>query len=364
MRICQVDLQTIRMPLKGPYVLSFATLTEIVSQLVRVVLADGQAGFGEAVALPGYSGESQGSIRAALRSIVPRLPGMEVRDASRLVRERLAEAPFARSAVLTAVELAAGMMAVPQRVEIPLLAPIATAAPAEMIDKSRALLRAGYETLKVKIGRDVDADIRGARALLEHLPDSTRLRFDANQAYNPAAAGRFLSSLEHPKNGMVELVEQPLPPCEWKEMGLLAKQSLVPLMLDESIYSVEDVRRAAEIGVRLVKLKLCKQAGISDLLSAAREARSLGLGVVLGNGVASDVGNLAEAWAYAAAGGAFQGAGEMNGFIKVRECLLANPPRLVEGCLNWTMPESDGQGAMRPGAALRQQGAQKWTETC
>ena len=116
----------------------------------------------------------------------------------------------------------------------------------------------------------------------------------------------------------------------------MARGAPVPLMLDESIYDEGDVERAAEVGASLVKLKLFKHDGIGHVVSMARRARSCGLGVVLGNGVATDVGNVAEAWAREQEPELFTGAGEGNGFVKLRRGMLRCPPRVEAGAMCWS----------------------------
>ena len=78
------------------------------------------------------------------------------------------------------------------------------------------------------------------------------------------------------------------------EWSVFAASSQVPIVLDESIYNEADIVRAARIGAYGVKLKLMKNFGIAETLSLARQARHLGLIVVFGNGVATDIGNLGE----------------------------------------------------------------------
>jgi hypothetical protein len=71
--------------------------------------------------------------------------------------------------------------------------------------------------------------------------------------------------------------------------------------------------------------------------------RALGLGAVLGNGVATEIG----CWMEACVGAKLlTTAGEMNGFLKQRQGLLTNPLRVEHGSiqLNGTsMPKLDPQ---------------------
>ncbi len=107
-------------------------------------------------------------------------------------------------------------------------------------------------------------------------------------------------------------------------------------MLDESICDLDDLSRAADIGVQFVKLKLYKHAGISHTLQLAQEANRLGLRVVFGNGVSTDVGNMAEALLWSCRPELFHGAFEGNGFAKLQRTVLDNPPIVADGCFQWS----------------------------
>ena len=119
-----------------------------------------------------------------------------------------------------------------------------------------------------------------------------KLRIDANQGYSPADGVRFASSLSP---NSIELLEQPCHADDWEASAAIAKVSTVPLMLDEFIYGLEDIKRAAALGARFVKLKLMKMVSLTALAEGLTLIRDLGMEPVLGNGVASDLGCWMEA---------------------------------------------------------------------
>ena len=70
---------------------------------------------------------------------------------------------------------------------------------------------------------------------------------------------------------------------------------------------------------------------IAHFETLARQARSLGLIVVFGNGVATDIGNLGEYLVLAAGQGLFAAPSESSGFAKLREPLLGSVLAIGEG---------------------------------
>jgi L-alanine-DL-glutamate epimerase-like enolase superfamily enzyme len=117
-------------------------------------------------------------------------------------------------------------------------------------------------------------------------------------------------------------------------MVRLSRESPLPLMLDESIDSeaeLEEMLRLRCAGV--VKFKLMKAGGMNELERLILRAKAAGLKVVLGNGVAGDVGNFQE---LIVAGRHVETAGEMNGFLKQERRLLSNPYEVSRGSV--TLP--------------------------
>ena len=151
------------------------------------------------------------------------------------------------------------------------------------------------------------------------------MRLDANQGYTTEQGRRFASALDP---GGIELFEQPCHRADWEANAAVAAVSRVPLMLDESIFDLRDIERAATIrGVGFVKLKLKKLGSVGALLDGLARIRACGLEPVLGDGTATDIGDWYEA---CAARGVIRNAGEMNGFVKLATPLF-DPPLPVSG---------------------------------
>ena len=87
-------------------------------------------------------------------------------------------------------------------------------------------------------------------------------------------------------------------------------------MLDESIVTDQDIYKAKSIGIEFIKLKLFKQGGIKEVVQQAQLCKLLGIKVVLGNGVATNLSNQIENHIYSS-NPIFYGASEANGFLKI-----------------------------------------------
>lgn len=336
------ELLHARVPLVKPYVLSFATVTCIDSIVVRILLDNGGVGIAEAVPLPGYSNETIGSILYDCKKVLPTLHGVGKDEFLYILANKLPDSPFVKSAIYSAWELASEEILLSGKIQLPLLSPISSSRnPRDVLDLALKKYNHGYRTLKLKVGRDFEADLITCPFLLDHLPEDVKLRIDANQAYTLEQARSLLQVLDHQRSDLVELLEQPfgVEECDWHLFEDLAKETdHIPLMLDESILQDSDVDRAAEVGADLVKLKLFKHQGVQDLIALAKRAKRNGLGVVLGNGVSSEIGNILEAHAFQKSN-LFQGAFEGNGFEKLTMPLIEAPAYSSSGYMAWFSPE-------------------------
>jgi L-alanine-DL-glutamate epimerase-like enolase superfamily enzyme len=326
----RIGLYRLRLPLRVPYKLSFGPVTAFDTMLVEVMGTDGRSGFGEATFLPGYSEERMEEAWGRATALAERAAGRTTAEISAMAEKLLPHGPFTATAFTTACEMLCRhpMLTPPERVAVPLLAIVNADDPAAYEPEIEAHLAAGYRTLKVKVGFDLEADLARLERIRRFVAGRATIRVDGNQGYAPIDALRFATALE--PDG-IELLEQPAHAQDWDTAAKLAKVSRVPMMLDESIFGIPDVERAAELGAaRYIKFKLMKAGGIDRLTAALDRIRALGMFPVLGNGVAGEVGCWMEA---CVAARMIDNAGEMNGFLKPVANLFSRRIKVENGAM-------------------------------
>jgi L-alanine-DL-glutamate epimerase-like enolase superfamily enzyme len=154
------------------------------------------------------------------------------------------------------------------------------------------------------------------------------MRLDANRAYSERDACRFAAALDP---AGIELFEQPCRAEDWEANANVARASPVPVMLDEPICELADVKRASTIAnVGFCKLKLKRFGGLDLLRDALHAVWQLGMQPVLGDGLSSELGCWMEA---CVARATIRNAGEFNGFLKPKNRLFFEPLRVVAGQL-------------------------------
>lgn len=268
--------------LKHAFGVASNTRTSTPAMLVEVEL-DGIVGYGEA-AMPPYLGESQATAAAFLAKV----------DLSRFPD------PFQLEEILPAIDaLAPGNTAAKAAVDIALhdwigkklgapwhriwgLNPAKTPVtsftigldtPEIVREKTREA--APYKIIKVKLGRDTD------RMMIETIRSvtNTPITVDANQGWTDREEA--LRKIEWLATQNVLFIEQPMPKTQPADTAWLKERSPLPLIADESIQRLADVRAA--VGVfDGINIKLMKCTGLREAHRMITLARALNLKVMLG----------------------------------------------------------------------------------
>jgi O-succinylbenzoate synthase len=268
MKIERIELREIHLPLVSPFETSFGVTTGRRIILVKA-FAEGLHGWGECTCNEGpfYNHEATDTAWIVMRDYAaPYTIGKEIgspEEAASLTA-RIRGNKMARAAIETAIwDLEARRRAVPlwqllggTREEIPCGVSIGLQeTDAALLKKIETELAAGYQRIKIKIkpGRDYEM----ARAVRQEFP-GIKLTVDANSAYTLKDVDmlRRLDELD------LMLIEQPLAYDDIIDHAELQRQIRTPVCLDESILSVEDARKAIELGAcRIINVKLGRVGG-------------------------------------------------------------------------------------------------------
>ena len=334
MTLERIELHRLEIPLERPYRLAFGPVRHYDTIVVQVTDGDGRHGFGEATLLTGYTDETIDEGYALARDLGRGLAGTGAKAACARLDAIGERAPFVATAFRTAIDMAAGhpLLAAPATTHVPILGLLQGDDAAELAVNFDRLLANGYRTVKVKVGFDVAADLAVLATIQSIVAGRAAIRVDANQGYTADEATAFIRTVRIRRG--IELFEQPCAAGDWdahREAVKAAAATGLPLMLDESIYGLADIERAArERACAYIKVKLMKFVGIDALAAGIERIRALGMKPVLGNGVACDL----SCWMEACVAARFiDNAGEMNGFLKVRRMLFAKPLRLERGAI-------------------------------
>jgi L-Ala-D/L-Glu epimerase len=310
-------------PLWAPFVIASGRIDVTRAVLVEVTLRDVTTGkiatgLGEAAALPPVTAEDQPDVLQTFDALALVGEELPLDAAFAAVTERLnelfAERSVARCGFETALLDAVGrLVGVPLRVLLggesaremrslvtDITLPIAE--PARMAFGARAWWDKGFRAFKVKVGQDRDRDLRALEAIHRAAPEAT-LRLDANGGFSARDAIAVLHGIE--KLGVVvECYEQPCAEGDLDAMREVADAVAPPVLADESVRSLDDLRRVQ--GLRAadgVNLKLAKSGGPLAAFAIGRAARAAGMPIMCGGMVETRLGMSAAAHVATALGG-------------------------------------------------------------
>ena len=122
----------------------------------------------------------------------------------------------------------------------------------------RGYVEEGYKRIKVKIKPGYDVDV--LRELRKNFPD-VPLMADANSAYTL----EDIELLKQLDEFNLTMIEQPLASDDIIDHAKLQKELTTPICLDESIHSLEDTRKAIELGsCKIINIKIGRVGGLTE----------------------------------------------------------------------------------------------------
>ena len=138
----------------------------------------------------------------------------------------------------------------------------------------------GFRQVKVKVGQDDEMDLERLRMVRLILGSHADIRIDANGAWD---LGRALRFLERALPYRISAVEEPLKPQAKLDLARLRSTQTVPVILDESLVSIEDAKFAVRNGLAdIFNLRLSKCGGFTRSLQLAQVGFENGLACQLG----------------------------------------------------------------------------------
>ena len=338
--IAKVTIYRLDVPLIKPYKLSYNTFYSFEPLFVHILDDQGNEGWGEQHISPGSSSETRDGGWTFARVISKLILNKNFYDAKKIILSHSSISIVASSAIYTAIEMLEknNVLIHKTPLKLKLLTSFNAEEKFEIKDELDKVTDQGFTTIKIKVGKDVKADIKKINNIQDHLNGRAKLRIDANRGYTKKEGCEFVQGL---KPDFIELFEQPCDADDWDANAAVAKLSRIPIMLDEPICSIKDINKASRIeGVGLCKLKLKRFLSVTKLTEAIEFAHKLGLKIVLGDGLGAEINCWMEA---RIADKLIDNAGEYNGFLKIdpKARILSNPLKFKNGFLmiseNWNL---------------------------
>ena len=292
MRITRLEVFAVNMTLEQPYAMANDEVSVAENVIIRLITSGPHCGLGCAAPDPLVTGEQPAAVKASLEEVTSDLlVGQDPLRRALLMerlRKRLSGLPSALAAMDMALHDLLGKAAgqplyrllggYRSRIRTSMTIGILPAQEAAALALEH--VRQGFRALKLKGGRDVEADIARVRRIREAVGPEVELRFDANQGYDVEQALQLVHGC---RQSRLALLEQPTPVRQPDLLAQVTRQASIPVMADESLLSLGDVFRIAGGHMAdMINIKLMKVGGIDEALAINSVARAAELEVMVG----------------------------------------------------------------------------------
>jgi len=306
-KIRSVEIGKLTVPLRKPFKTALRTLVTSETLVVKVHLENGLIGWGAAAPTAVITGDTLGSIRAALTEVlIPQLCGLDISNYESVLAKingGIARNSSPRAALDMAVyDLVGQLYNAPlykllggYRSSFETDITVSVNSAEEMVSDALKFVQDRFTTLKLKVGTDAKVDIARVKKIREAVGPSVKLRLDANQGWTAKEAIRTITIMED--MGLdIELIEQPVKAHDLDGLKHVTDSVETLILADESVFSPEDALRLLCMrGADLINIKLMKAGGIHNALKINALAESYGVECMLGCMIENKIGITAAA---------------------------------------------------------------------
>jgi L-alanine-DL-glutamate epimerase-like enolase superfamily enzyme len=252
MRITDLVTTVVSIPYLEPEFVSVGTRKGVTEVLVEIKTDEAFNGLGECISRPNAR-----VIEAAVQSMKPFLIGKDPRNIEAIVNnlrnvggwgffERVGN--VALGGVETALwdivgkacgkpiyELFGGMV----RDRMPIMFYLFRFETDEMVRRAKIAVSQGYRTVYFKVGHNIRADIEAVEAVRDAVGKEVEIRIDANEAWTPGSAIRFIKQIE---KFDLEWVEQPTPAKDIDALARVRRAVNTPIAANQTSWTFQDVQ--------------------------------------------------------------------------------------------------------------------------
>jgi L-alanine-DL-glutamate epimerase-like enolase superfamily enzyme len=274
MNISQVDIWPLKVPLANPYHLSklYGTLTHSDAVIVRLTLANGITGWGEAD--PGginFDGETTETVMQTLQDRAPQMLGENVENWVSSAKGCDYQGAAAAAFDVACYDALARTRNIPvwqvlgkqRQNQIPVLWPTSSGSADDDLGIIEQYHARGFNTYMLKMGtKPIYEDISRIKIVSSELPEGVRVMVDANQGWSRDEALEFANETQ---SLPLILIEQPLAAADYEGLRMVRKISNSPISVDESIQKAGDTAAILEAkAADIFSIKISKNGGLAN----------------------------------------------------------------------------------------------------
>lgn len=292
MKITQINIYKLNVALKHPTRVAIGTANAVKNVAVKITTDTGLYGWGEASPVPYITGDNQETSYHAAQQLAQLIKGkdplaIDARMAE--INRFIAGESSIRSAFDMALyDIAAKAANMPlyqffggEKREIRTDLTIMLCDRVEdTIEKAQEILCAGFDAIKMKVGRPGLEDVAHVKAVRELAGPDIAIKIDSNQGWDYPTAVANIQAMK-PLN--LQYAEQPVAHWDYDNLARLRKKVDLPICVDESVFDDKDALTLVKRGAAdYLNIKLGKAGGIHTALKINAIAEAAGHKCMIG----------------------------------------------------------------------------------
>lgn len=302
-----INVTPLRLPLKVPYIWSQGIEHAFITNLIEIVSEDGLSGFGETTTAPDASAQKLIIERLAKHFVGKSVFDFELARAEAFRAQFLAfgaNMPRFANQLFAGLEMAAldlqgkiigrpvwDLLGGEQRSHVGYFYFLQGETIEALTEDAMRAVAEQNPVIYLKVGVNETHDLEAVKAVRTAI-GNTRLRLDANEAWDPITALRMIKALE-PYN--VEYIEQPTASWSLEALKQVKQRSSVSLGADQSVFTLHEVYQACTSrAADMIAVGPREIGGLRPTVKAAGIVEGAGLNICIHSSMTTGVTTCAE----------------------------------------------------------------------
>lgn len=292
MLISSIDIHTLNIPFHEPFKVSIGMVDSAQNIVIKLTTDQGLVGWGEASPCAYITGDSQatnyqtaqqlarlivGKDPLAIEARMAEINGFTVSEPS--IRSAFDMALYDLAAKAADMPLYQFLGGEPRPLRTDLTIGLQDTVE-ETVSRAQEILDAGFDAIKLKVGRPGLADVAHVAAVRQLAGPSIAIKVDSNQGWDYPTAVANIRAME----GLnLQYSEQPLAVWDIDNLARLRSKVDLPICADESVFDDKDALRLVRAGAAdYLNIKLGKAGGIHTGLKINAIAEAAGCKCMIG----------------------------------------------------------------------------------
>lgn len=279
MKIENIEIDIIDIDLTRPYTIAYKTTSSIKTLVVKIILSDGTIGIGASNVSKYVVGLDTTDSYNNSKEYIDHLKGKDIDSfwmiindiENEFIGDPGSKAGFnlaVYDAYCKSLGISIGKFLGRKTKSLPTSITVGIKNTEETISEINEYLGIGFNHIKIKLGNDVDEDIRRINIINEKFNNKIKIRIDANQGWSLDDTIKFYNETKQ-----IELIEQPLSVDDLANYLKFPSKIKDLIALDESLVNFKDaIKLSSENYGKIFNIKLMKCGGITTGQQIANQA--------------------------------------------------------------------------------------------